>query len=209
MDWPSKSKMDGPDPEPMDWESSDFGPTQCSTCKKNCFPHNLLLPHLLSDSSSLLPVVASCGHVVHQDCFPNHKKKCPIDDCCDIPKNSSINEAPLSVKLLRRGFPCFPFTEDDYILQLTLSHFYNSLGPSAPRVLSADIVTNAPLKARFEEKKQRLAARDLGDSLLLFHGTPNVNVSSICSFNFSLAKPVANGRVHGDGVYFTERWNFS
>ena len=41
-------------------------------------------------------------------------------------------------------------------------------------------------------------------SLLLFHGTPQRNVLSILQNNFDTSK-VANGRVYGDGVYFSEQ----
>jgi hypothetical protein len=70
-------------------------------------------------------------------------------------------------------------------------------------VCSVDIVRNEQLAARFRSKQVELEALGVGSSLLLFHGTPKENISSILENNFDLTKAV-NGRSYGDGVYLTE-----
>ena len=222
--------MDGP--EPMDWEASDLGPTHCAICNQDCFDPDLLLPEHISDSSlllssNILPVLTSCGHLFHYDCFQkclpplsvfppaekssssslhlfHQNNSCPIDGCSILTVAHPENKSSFTFTSIRLwGFPCFPLTMDDLILQFTLSHYLKMSGPAAPKILSVDIVNNPGLQHKFE----KLARRGLGngDSLLLYHGTPYANVESICRSNFSLDRPVANGRAHGDGVYFTER----
>ena len=208
--------MGGPNPIPdelmMDWEASDLGPTVCCICKKDCFKPDSLSTSLLSDSSMLrssniLPVIASCGHVFHQNC---HQMKCPIDGCDILPLPTILSPEKKSSLAgsfsftLRTGFPSRFATIDDFILQFMLAH-YNMSGPFAPKVVSANIITNMELQSKFEEKKKRLELLGFGESLLLYHGTPLANVDSICSNNFNLDR-VANGRSLGDGVYFSERW---
>ena len=197
----------------MDWEASHLGPSLCSACNQDCFPPHLLLPQLLSDSSQLrasniLPVLVSCGHLFHQHCYRIHQK-CPVDGCDILPilmtEKSSSSWFTFFTLRRARGFPSRFFGEDDFILQFTLAH-YSKSGPLMPRVLTVDIVTNTPLKAKFDKQKEGLAKKGLGSSLLLYHGTPYANVESICRDNFNLAT-VANGRAHGNGVYFSERWD--
>jgi hypothetical protein len=69
---------------------------------------------------------------------------------------------------------------------------------------SVDIVTNKTLKEKFEKKKAELAKAGCGESKLLFHGTPQANVEGILKDNFDLSR-IANGRAHGNGVYFSEQ----
>ena len=180
----------------------------CFSCDREAFDPDSLLPRLLSNSlllraSNIFPIVFSCGHIFHLACLFGHEQKCPIDRLPPLSVVSPENSSTGNLNSLRRGFPSMFLGEDDFILQFTLSHYYRS-DPFLPRVVSADIVTNTANMMRFEKAKKRLEARGLGDSHLLFHGTPYDNVASICHFNFTLVK-VANGRVHGDGVYFSDR----
>ena len=71
------------------------------------------------------------------------------------------------------------------------------------KIHSIDVVKNLTLQAKFDVKKAELTKQGLGKSLLLFHGTPNVNIDGILRNNFDLTK-IANGRAYGDGVYFSE-----
>ena len=70
-------------------------------------------------------------------------------------------------------------------------------------ITSIDVVYNAGLRTTFELKKKELKDKGCGDSLLLFHGTPQSNIESILRNNFDLSKR-SNGRSYGDGVYFSE-----
>ena len=75
---------------------------------------------------------------------------------------------------------------------------------SKRKIISVDVVQNARLRANFKAKQKELEGKGKGESLLLFHGTPQANIKSILKNNFDLSK-VANGRLHGNGVYFSER----
>ena len=72
------------------------------------------------------------------------------------------------------------------------------------QIQSIDIVFNNKLKMAFEEKQAELTNEECGDCCLLFHGTPQENIVSILKNNFDTSI-IANGRAHGDGVYFSER----
>ena len=70
---------------------------------------------------------------------------------------------------------------------------------------SVDVVKNETLQSRFDKKKAELSKDGSKvDCLLLFHGTPQQNIQSILRHNFNLDRKV-NGRVYGDGVYFSEQ----
>ena len=71
------------------------------------------------------------------------------------------------------------------------------------KITSIDVVYNAGLRTTFELRKKELKDKGCGDSLLLFHGTPQSNIESILRNNFDLSKR-SNGRTYGDGVYFSE-----
>ena len=71
-------------------------------------------------------------------------------------------------------------------------------------VKKVEIVENPRLKRKFEEKKiKEIEEGNAGESLLLFHGTPKENILPIVQYNFD-PSIVKHGRVHGDGVYFSE-----
>ena len=191
----------------MEWEATHLGPTMCNLCNMNAFDPFSLLPQHLSDSAAnIFPIVFSCGHLFHVTCLKGNQK-CPLD-CYDVdplpppsvasPENSSTG----NFNILRRagGFPSTFLGEDDFILQYTLAYYDKVTGPLAPRVLSAHIVNNASLKEKFDNTK-----KSFGHSLLLFHGTPYANISSIVATNFNINAKVSNGRAHGNGVYFSDR----
>ena len=71
---------------------------------------------------------------------------------------------------------------------------------------SVDVVQNNQLRAVFKAKQKQLEERGKGQSLLLFHGTPQANIKPILQNNFDLSK-ITNGRRFGDGVYFSERFH--
>ena len=67
---------------------------------------------------------------------------------------------------------------------------------------SVDVVKNETLQSRFDKKKAELSKDGSKvDCLLLF---PQQNIHSILRHNFDLGRKV-NGRVYGDGVYFSEQ----
>ena len=78
------------------------------------------------------------------------------------------------------------------------------VGGPKQKITSVDVVQNARLRASFKAKQKELEERGKGESLLLFHGTPQANIEAILKNNFDLAI-VANGRRYGNGVYFSER----
>ena len=47
------------------------------------------------------------------------------------------------------------------------------------KISSIDVVHNAALKTKFEVRKKELESKGCGDSLLLFHGTPQSDIDSI------------------------------
>jgi hypothetical protein len=69
---------------------------------------------------------------------------------------------------------------------------------------SVDIVMNTKLQKKFNSKKNELTRAGFRESRLLFHGTLQENIEDILRNNFNLSF-ISNGRVHGDGVYFTEQ----
>ena len=72
-------------------------------------------------------------------------------------------------------------------------------------ITSVDVVQNNQLRAVFKAKQKQLEEKGKGQSLLLFHGTPQANIKPILQNNFDLSK-VTNGRRFGNGVYFSERF---
>ena len=77
-------------------------------------------------------------------------------------------------------------------------------GKPRQKIISVDVVKNERLRASFKAKQKELEVKGKGDSLLLFHGTPQANILSILENNFDLSI-ITNGRRYGNGVYFSER----
>ena len=73
-------------------------------------------------------------------------------------------------------------------------------------ITSVDVVQNNQLRAVFKAKQKLLEEKGKGQSLLLFHGTPQANIKPILQNNFDLSK-ITNGRRFGNGVYFSERFH--
>ena len=73
-------------------------------------------------------------------------------------------------------------------------------------ITSVDVVQNNQLRAVFKAKQKLLEEKGKGQSLLLFHGTPQANIKSILQNNFDLSI-TTNGRRFGNGVYFSERFH--
>ena len=92
--------------------------------------------------------------------------------------------------------------------RLAQSHYLSLSSPLDPPLICVDIIENTRLKKVFEATKMEFSKKGLGDSVLLFHGTPRANTVPIAKDNFDLRK-VSNGRRYGNGVYFSERWDIS
>ena len=73
-------------------------------------------------------------------------------------------------------------------------------------ITSVDVVQNNQLRAVFKAKQKLLEEKGKGQSLLLFHGTPQANIKPILQNNFDLSI-TTNGRRFGNGVYFSERFH--
>ena len=73
-------------------------------------------------------------------------------------------------------------------------------------ITSVDVVQNNQLRAVFKAKQKQLEEKGKGQSLLLFHGTPQANIKPILQNNFDLSI-TTNGRRFGNGVYFSERFH--
>ena len=73
-------------------------------------------------------------------------------------------------------------------------------------ITSVDVVQNNQLRAVFKAKQKQLEEKGKGQSLLLFHGTPQANIKPILQNNFDLSK-ITNDRRFGNGVYFSERFH--
>ena len=68
------------------------------------------------------------------------------------------------------------------------------------KIKSVDVVYNKTLQDKFEKKESEMEEKNC---LLLFHGTRQMNIEPILKENFDLSKMV-NGRMYGNGVYFSE-----
>ena len=66
-----------------------------------------------------------------------------------------------------------------------------------------------PIKARFDNKKKTLAARNLTEEIYAFHGTRSQNVDNILKTNLDPRRAPAHGLVYGWGCYFSEFPDFS
>jgi len=89
------------------------------------------------------------------------------------------------------------------------SRFHRMLAASnisshAYKIDSVDLIKNEKLWTRFKAKQQQFEkAGKNSKPLMIFHGTPGQNIDSIVKNNFTVSN-IVNGRVYGDGVYFSE-----
>ena len=150
--------------------------------------------------------ICDISQFCHKVCSRN-LVRCPIDGqsifLLNILPPTIENKEPFT---LRRVFPTRILEEDQLSLQFRLaeSHYLRLSSPLDPQLISVDIIENTRLKTVFEATKRELSKKGLGDSVLLFHGTPKKNTVAIARDNFDLRK-VSNGRCYGDGVYFSVR----
>jgi len=100
-------------------------------------------------------------------------------------------------RVLDEGFLSMQF-------RLAESQFARMATHQRQKISSVDVVQNARLRSGFKAKQRELEEKGKGESLLLFHGTPQPNIEAILKNNFDLSI-VANGRRYGNGVYFSER----
>jgi len=81
------------------------------------------------------------------------------------------------------------------------------LGTSAQPVKRVDVYESKPVQAAYEQRKGQFEARGLREEIWVFHGTKTAEaVRSICTGGFKVGgepggPPIANGAVHGNGVY--------
>ena len=104
-------------------------------------------------------------------------------------------------RVLDEGFLSMQFR----LAESQFARMATQVGGQKQQIISVDVVQNARLRAGFKAKQKELEGKGKGESLLLFHGTPQANIESILKNNFDLSI-VANGRRHGNGVYFSERF---
>ena len=52
-------------------------------------------------------------------------------------------------------------------------------GKPRQKIISVDVVKNERLRSSFKAKQKELEVKGKGESLLLFHGTPQANILSI------------------------------
>jgi len=79
----------------------------------------------------------------------------------------------------------------------------NALTNQNYKIQSIELVHNKNLEAKFEAKKEELKKQGIEECLLLFHGTAQKNIQPILERNFDISI-IANGRIYGNGVYFSE-----
>jgi len=80
----------------------------------------------------------------------------------------------------------------------------SNISSQSYKIDCVDLLKNQKLWDKFTTKQEefRKAGKN-SKPLMIFHGTPGQNIDSIVKDNFTVEK-IANGRVYGDGVYFSE-----
>merc|ERR1719427_189869 len=80
----------------------------------------------------------------------------------------------------------------------------SNISSQSYKIDCVDLLKNQKLWDKFSAKQEEFQkAGKNSKPLMIFHGTPGQNIDSIVRNNFSVEK-IANGRVYGDGVYFSE-----
>jgi len=99
--------------------------------------------------------------------------------------------------------------QNDQHFMIAESRFHRMMAMSnissqAYKIDCVDLLKNEKLWDKFSAKQEefRRAGKNC-KPLMIFHGTPGQNIDSIVKDNFTIEK-IANGRVYGDGVYFSE-----
>ena len=99
--------------------------------------------------------------------------------------------------------------KNDQHFMVAESRFHRMLAASnrssqTYKIDSVDLIKNEKLWTKFKSKQEQFEkAGKNSKPLMIFHGTPAQNIDSIVKDNFKLSK-ITNGRVYGDGVYFSE-----
>ena len=104
-------------------------------------------------------------------------------------------------RVLDEGFLSMQFR----LAESQFARMWADTGKQRQKIISVDVVKNERLRASFKAKQKELEVKGKGESLLLFHGTPQANILSILENNFDLSI-ITNGRSYGNGVYFSERF---
>ena len=208
----------------MEWECGDLHKKHiCPLCNICCLPTSStsISPppppqtgsyQLTSSSSKIIAVASStCGHLFHTECAKK-LSNCPIDNSPIVLVNISAPpeekaDSTIFTFTLKTVIPSTILSEDNLSLQAGLAevHYLKRAGPTAPIIKSIDVVENRALEKKFLDSREKLRQAGQDDSTILcYHGTPLKNVINIVERNFDLAM-CANGRVYGNGVYFSER----
>ena len=209
----------------MEWECGHLHKKHiCPLCNICCLPTSptSISPprppqtgsYRLTSSSSKIIVVASfsCGHLFHLECAKK-LSNCPIDNSPIVLANifaalpEEKADSTIFTFTLKTVVPSRILSEDNLTLKAGIAeaHYLRRAGPSSPTIKSIDVVENPPLEKKFLDSKEKLKQAGQEDATILcYHGTPLRNVINIVERNFDLAK-CTNGRVYGNGVYFSER----
>ena len=208
----------------MEWECGHLHKTHiCPLCNICCLPTSStsISPppppqtgsyQLTSSSSEIIAVASSsCGHLFHLECAKK-LSNCPIDNSPIVLVNISAqpeekSDSTIFTFTLKTVVPSRILSEDNLTLKAGIAeaHYLRRAGPSSPTIKSIDVVENPPLEKKFLDSKEKLKQAGQEDlTILCYHGTPLRNVINIVERNFDLAK-CTNGRVYGNGVYFSER----
>ena len=104
-------------------------------------------------------------------------------------------------------------TLDPYYIEASVAvAHYNRTNRGEKNTFSTDeidIVLNEALEKRFNDMKKELKKKGYGEEILAFHSTKLENIDSILRNNLDPKIKAANGRVYGDGCYFSEFPDFS
>lgn len=86
----------------------------------------------------------------------------------------------------------------------------NNFTTSFGRIIRVERVQNARLYQQYEIHKLYLKKKNSSENeKILFHGTSNTNISSICKFGFNRSYCGVNGVAYGKGVYFALNSSYS
>jgi len=166
-----------------------------------------LTPRIIDNPSLKVFLCTSsiCGRESDRNCL----KIQHVPESCGNVKNISTESSLLKEEFkIVRVEPQRHYDEEDFLAtqyRIAESQFarMQKQNKLEYKITSIDVVYNADLRTKFDLRKKTLKDKGCGDSLLLFHGTPQSNIESILKNNFDLSKR-SNGRVYGDGVYFSE-----